>query len=678
MSLDFIKDDPVGQGFDAAWARNERVRKAKEEYGVDEAIRGGLGDVIAGQPQQAPAPQQYASLSTPPVPSAASTTSDAGAGDRWSTMNGFEGTAPNRSPGVAGAGAVGFGQVIPSTYASWQQKYGGANPWMPATHADYAAAPLATQQRVYNDIVGPNEYDPALRAGGHETSPVNYAMVNFLGPAGGTKFLQAARDNPNAIAADVAGAGAANNNRAVFYDPSGRPRTVAEVVQYVGSKGGGGATGGGAVPNVMLADATASGIAMGGSNSMPGQTGPNYNPILERLQGAPGGGRTALDLLGRQGKTDVAQGRRLDSYQRLAMQAMGRGDVPTARYYAQLGGLNLPEGIFQDGAMMKKTAVGSLLAQRIYRTDAVAGQRFLQTYLQTGNVDQAFAAAGPPRDNPHYSLAWVRDGEREYAVAFQSSGQGAGTVRPVMQPGAQPAQPDATPPQPPAIPAPPPDAQAQQPYPPLTLAPVPSATGAPPPAQPASPPPAAAPAPPPAAAPAAPSIGVPGQLSRTGPSGAGGRVADRTLRLQMLMKSGMFTEQEANAIAGGAALSTNQLAQLVQRAPNAIDPAGEMPSAQRQKAAGEYMDGLFPGWRQRLSGQPSPSAAAGALPSGGAQSYQPLTLAPRAGAAPTTPAARDTGAQPAPPNPAQRVPNTVYQTPRGPMKWTGTGWLPAQ
>jgi hypothetical protein len=38
------------------------------------------------------------------------------------------------------------------------------------------------------------------------------------------------------------------------------------------------------------------------------------------------------------------------------------------------------------------------------------------------------------------------------------------------------------------------------------------------------------------------------------------------------------------------------------------------------------------------------------------------------------------GAQPAAkvPAPAQRQKDTVYQTPRGPMKWTGTGWLPPE
>ncbi|MCC6530914.1 MAG: hypothetical protein IT531_00055 [Burkholderiales bacterium] len=31
----------------------------------------------------------------------------------------------------------------------------------------------------------------------------------------------------------------------------------------------------------------------------------------------------------------------------------------------------------------------------------------------------------------------------------------------------------------------------------------------------------------------------------------------------------------------------------------------------------------------------------------------------------------------APRDPSQRKPNAVYQTPKGPMRWTGTGWLPA-
>jgi hypothetical protein len=48
-------------------------------------------------------------------------------------------------------------------------------------------------------------------------------------------------------------------------------------------------------------------------------------------------------------------------------------------------------------------------------------------------------------------------------------------------------------------------------------------------------------------------------------------------------------------------------------------------------------------------------------------------LAPPPGAAPA--AAPMTNAVAVPP-PAQRISGQVYATPRGPMKWTGTGWLP--
>lgn len=41
-------------------------------------------------------------------------------------------------------------------------------------------------------------------------------------------------------------------------------------------------------------------------------------------------------------------------------------------------------------------------------------------------------------------------------------------------------------------------------------------------------------------------------------------------------------------------------------------------------------------------------------------------------------AAAPAAVQPAPRNPAERVKNQTYNTPKGPMTWTGTGWLPAQ
>lgn len=40
----------------------------------------------------------------------------------------------------------------------------------------------------------------------------------------------------------------------------------------------------------------------------------------------------------------------------------------------------------------------------------------------------------------------------------------------------------------------------------------------------------------------------------------------------------------------------------------------------------------------------------------------------------TQPAVPPAGVAPAPPPPAERVPGTIYQTPKGPYKWNGTGW----
>lgn len=54
----------------------------------------------------------------------------------------------------------------------------------------------------------------------------------------------------------------------------------------------------------------------------------------------------------------------------------------------------------------------------------------------------------------------------------------------------------------------------------------------------------------------------------------------------------------------------------------------------------------------------------------------PQRTAPAAPTAPPPPAPRD-GAAAVPP-PAQRQVNRIYDTPRGPMVWTGTGWVPAQ
>lgn len=67
--------------------------------------------------------------------------------------------------------------------------------------------------------------------------------------------------------------------------------------------------------------------------------------------------------------------------------------------------------------------------------------------------------------------------------------------------------------------------------------------------------------------------------------------------------------------------------------------------------------------RVAAGGDPAPKS-----PAPGPAPAPALSAAPATSGAPTTPGA--------PTDRTKRVPNTVYQTPRGPMLWSGTGWRP--
>ena len=67
--------------------------------------------------------------------------------------------------------------------------------------------------------------------------------------------------------------------------------------------------------------------------------------------------------------------------------------------------------------------------------------------------------------------------------------------------------------------------------------------------------------------------------------------------------------------------------------------------------------------RVAAGGAPAPKS-----PAPGPAPAPALSAAPATSGAPTTPGA--------PTDRTKRVPNTVYQTPRGPMLWSGTGWRP--
>lgn len=114
------------------------------------------------------------------------------------------------------------------------------------------------------------------------------------------------------------------------------------------------------------------------------------------------------------------------------------------------------------------------------------------------------------------------------------------------------------------------------------------------------------------------------------------------------------------ALAGGKLDPTVSARVMARAAQIAQDPTSEWhrnPSGAAEAAVQEIAPGGF-----ENTGVPLvPFTGTGRVPKGGA--------APAAQAAPT-------GTTQAAPPAAQRVKDRVYQTPRGPMKWTGSGWVP--
>ena len=68
-----------------------------------------------------------------------------------------------------------------------------------------------------------------LTAAGIPTTEKNLYMAHFLGAGGASTFLKAMAQNPNDAAENHVGKGVADNNASIFYDKTGRPRTLAEV-----------------------------------------------------------------------------------------------------------------------------------------------------------------------------------------------------------------------------------------------------------------------------------------------------------------------------------------------------------------------------------------------------------------------------------------------------------------
>ena len=70
---------------------------------------------------------------------------------------------------------------------------------------------------------------------GRPATNTDLYMAHFLGAGGASKFLNAMGRNPNALAADMDPA-AARANKNIYYDESGRPRTLKQVYDVMSSK----------------------------------------------------------------------------------------------------------------------------------------------------------------------------------------------------------------------------------------------------------------------------------------------------------------------------------------------------------------------------------------------------------------------------------------------------------
>lgn len=95
---------------------------------------------------------------------------------------------------------------------------------------------------------------------GRAVTNTDLYMAHFLGEGGASKFLRAMGENPNANAAEVVGTQAANANKNIFFDKSGKARSLQEVYGLMNQKVGGaskavetGKWGGKALPSTIAA-----------------------------------------------------------------------------------------------------------------------------------------------------------------------------------------------------------------------------------------------------------------------------------------------------------------------------------------------------------------------------------------------------------------------------------------
>jgi len=454
------------EAFDQAYDWSRKDRKVRQEVGVDTAVREGVGEMLKGgagqgyqpplgqswggsayRPPGAPQPATAPAAAAAPVPGPRAPLTPApqpegpGARLRMGTIRVEDPTGRATNPwGFSGFYQFGTGALKDAgAYEPSQGEDLKRNQWtgqvvLPSgkrlSHAEFNADPDAQreawdmhQARLGSEIDrrGLNRYIGQTVGGVPITEDSIRAMMHIGGAHGAQLFLT------------TGGA----------YNPAdANGTTISDYVQKVlgGQDGHQGPIPTGGAPTASVASM---GLFPQGSGAAPqgqGMAGGGMNPILSRLAQTPGGGATALSILNQQSRADLAQGRRSDAYQRLAMQALGQGNAAVFQYYAGLGGLNVPPEIVANAGLSKRLATASLTAERIYGADPQQASAFVQAYLRSGDVQQAFQMAGPPRSNPRISIQQVQDAHEGIVrfFAVETTGPNAGTAAPIAGPDGAP------------------------------------------------------------------------------------------------------------------------------------------------------------------------------------------------------------------------------------------------
>ena len=438
-SVNFISGDPEADAYDKSQNQATKMGAVDQQLGVDTAVRQGVNNMLDQSSQPQPSYQMPAAA--PPTPQPTPTVQPVSSvGTQVASLE--SGGAPSsvvNAGGYSGKYQMGKGALI------------DAGVYQPAPHEDIAAQGPGQWWGTFNvPGQGAMTYqqwlnNPAAQDaswGAHQTNlegeiqkrgldkyigqtvggvPITQSglieMMHLGGPQGTQQFLQ------------TGGA----------YNPADKNGTT--IASYGMRAAGGGApvqapASPGPSPDVTLAGSMSQ--PQGGMAFMPGMMNSNrYDPILRSLAATPGGGTAALTLLNNQGRFDQQNYQRTAIYQRLAMQAMAHGDPTTARYYASIGGLNVPDQVFSNQNNMALMGRGSLVAQRIYGSDPQQAQRFLQTYMSNGgDVTGAFTAAGAPRSNPGYKLAWAQ--QEDGTLKANVFNPHTGTLQPATDQNGQP------------------------------------------------------------------------------------------------------------------------------------------------------------------------------------------------------------------------------------------------